>query len=39
LLHTAGSAALVLTLVGLLRLTATVADTPAQRASAVGWAT
>jgi cytochrome c oxidase assembly protein subunit 15 len=39
LLHTAGSAALMLTLVGLLRLTATVADAPAQRASSVGWAT
>ena len=39
LLHTAGSAALMLTLVGLLRLTVAAADTSAQRSSVAGWAT
>lgn len=39
LLHTAGSAALLLTLVGLLRLTAPAASASAPSASAAGWAT
>jgi cytochrome c oxidase assembly protein subunit 15 len=39
LLHTAGSAALLLTLVGLLRLTVPAASSPVPSASSAGWAT
>ena len=39
LLHTAGSAALLLTLVGLLRLTVPAASSPVSSASSAGWAT
>ena len=39
LMHTAGSAALVLTVVGLLRLTEAAPDASAQRATSAGWAT
>ena len=39
LLHTAGSAALLLTLVGLLRLTVPTASSPVPSASSAGWAT
>jgi cytochrome c oxidase assembly protein subunit 15 len=39
LMHTAGSAALVLTVVGLLRLTEASPDTSVQRATSAGWAT